>query len=857
MQTPRLAHLRLILMSATASSDLFVRYFTSTTNGGRSANTVTNTATTAASTGNNSNKDARKNNTTKHIPVVLEIPGRTFPVDVKWLSDCERITGTTMSCQNTNDGNNNNSNNNTSTTSGVDDNNDVAGGNGRVLLSPRAVDKIDNNFIRSLIAKIVQQQLQERSASSVSTRTGKNRKQDNQKETGAILVFLPGKGEIESLARCLYNDEATNVGDRSVCTILKLHSAVPKRDQDRVFKPALNGTIKIVLATNIAETSVTIPDITHVIDTCRVKESRYNASTRIREIVTVWTSRASMQQRSGRAGRTSSGIAWRLCTEKFCNDTIVDQTAPEMLRTPLDELILQICLLYEQRRDEYYWNIKKKNKEKESSSLLSITKRDNDDNNSAEKQGSNNVHGSKRLPSLSFATGAQPIKFLSMTPAPPPRNSLLQACRHLLEVDAIRVVDQQPENNSKNKNSDNTASSEKNNRNDEAVWSYRLTPLGYHLSRLPMDAKVGKVLIIGCILGCLDGALTVAAALSCTKSCFLSYHQNSDPCVISARESLIENGFGGKTWSGGTVKGDLIAVICAFRAWKQKKSDQQKWKFCNGHGLSHSVLQDMDQLRNQFTKFIIDAGFGGVTSSSSSNSNSTSSLTGSGGNQPQRQRQVELLEDCNHASDDALLTSCCLVGGLYPNICSLIRPRKGGPKGGRLYTNNGDECRPQSNSFQRKRVQQASESGKDAYGVYHSKHRSIGTSSTVGTGTHQRRPPEVFVTELNFVSRFALLLFGGELEIVKNALIVDGWLKFKVSGEKGGNNKNGASTSTNGTIDNAVLIVTLKERLDQIILDYIVIGSCSTANNQEEKVRLSERRTSIINVVRKLLSEES
>jgi hypothetical protein len=107
------------------------------------------------------------------------------------------------------------------------------------------------------------------------------------------------------------------------------------------------------------------------------------------------------------------------------------------------------------------------------------------------------------------------------------------------------------------------------------------------------------------------------------------------------------------------------------------------------------------------------------------------------------------------------------------------------------------------------------------------------------------------------VSRFALLLFGGELEIVKNALIVDGWLKFKVSGEKGGNNKNGASTSTNGTIDNAVLIVTLKERLDQIILDYIVIGSCSTANNQEEKVRLSERRTSIINVVRKLLSEES
>ena len=341
--------------------------------------------------------------------------------------------------------------------------------------------------------------------------------------------------------------------------------------------------------------------------------------------------------------------------------------SPEMLRTPLDELILQICLLYEQRRDEFY----KKQKEKE---VSAVGGGDGDSGTNGGGSGS------------SFATGAKPIKFLSMTPAPPPKNSLLQACRHLLEVDALTVVD-----TGGGSGGDNDTDEE------ELTWSYRLTPLGYHLSRLPMDAKVGKVLIVGCILGCLDGALTVAAALSCTKSCFLAgFGRQVDPAAIQARDSLIENGFGGKDWMGGTVKGDLIAVIATYRAWKKQKSDRQKWT--GNHALCSNTLKDMDQLRNQFTDLIIDAGF--VTR--------PTTTTAAG-----RHNAGSLLEteDCNHASEDALLTSCCLVAGLYPNICSLTRPRKGGPKGGRLLSSDGDECRPQSNSFQRERVKQAAETG--------------------------------------------------------------------------------------------------------------------------------------------------
>ena len=465
-----------------------------------------------------------------------------------------------------------------------------------------------------------------------------------------------------------------------------------------------------------------------------------------------------MKQRAGRAGRTSSGTCWRLYSEEFANTELLNSTMPEMARTPLDELVLQIGLLFEQRRDEY---------------------------------NRNSVNESRAI-QRPFAPGFKPIKFLSNTPTPPAERSLIQACTHLMEVEAIRVVD-----------------------GTDGEQLYRLTPLGYHLSRLPMDAKVGKMLIIGCVLGCLDNALTIAAALSCTKSCFLSvgggHNRNIDTSSIEARDDLIEHGFGGSSWSGGTVKGDLIAVVAAYRAWSKEKHHQRE-KFCRCHALNSMTLRDMDTLR--FLGLMIDAGLVPQNNDSSD------------------------IDDCNIANKDALLTSCCIVGGLYPNIATLIRPTS--PKGGgKLLTNDSkDTCRPSSSSFQRTRVQRASKSGTDAYAVFHSKHRSLGTS-TPGN----KRPPETFLSEVNFVSKFALILFGGELELVKNAIIVDKWLKFKVSSD---------DESGSGAKGNAVLILTLRELLDRVILEHVV----ETFLSPEDKTKMIDRHSRIIKVVRMILSDE-
>ncbi|KAL3912801.1 MAG: hypothetical protein SGILL_006743 [Bacillariaceae sp.] len=194
--------LRLILMSATASSDFFVRYFASVT-------------------------DAP--------PQSLEIPGRTFPVQVNWISDCQQFAGATLSAGH---GIPNNAR-------GPPSREGSTGSQIRPSLSPRAYQKIDNAIIRALIGKIVEKQ-QLDGELKVSSKSTKFRK------TGAILVFLPGKAEIEALARCLYENKHLT-GDRNLCNVLKLYSSMPRHEQQAVFQPASVGTVKIVLATNVAE----------------------------------------------------------------------------------------------------------------------------------------------------------------------------------------------------------------------------------------------------------------------------------------------------------------------------------------------------------------------------------------------------------------------------------------------------------------------------------------------------------------------------------------------------------------------------------------------------------------------------
>ena len=149
---------------------------------------------------------------------------------------------------------------------------------------------------------------------------------------GAILVFLPGWGEISEIMMLL--ERTPPFHNRKKYLILPLHSGIPSKDQRKVFQKPPSGVRKIILSTNIAETSVTIEDVSFVIDTGRAKEKNYDPHLKTSTLAPTWVSQASAKQRKGRAGRTKRGVAFRLYSRRR-HSSFRPFVESELLRTPL------------------------------------------------------------------------------------------------------------------------------------------------------------------------------------------------------------------------------------------------------------------------------------------------------------------------------------------------------------------------------------------------------------------------------------------------------------------------------------------------------------------------------------------
>ncbi|KAJ1088168.1 hypothetical protein NDU88_001327 [Pleurodeles waltl] len=451
-------------------------------------------------------------------------------------------------------------------------------------------------------------------------------------EDGAILVFLPGWADISTLNDLLMA-QVMFKSDKFI--IIPLHSLMPTVNQTQVFKKTPPGVRKIVIATNIAETSITIDDIVHVIDAGKIKETNYDTQNSISTMAPEWVSHANAKQRKGRAGRVQPGYCYHLYNS--LRDSLLDDyQLPEILRTPLEELCLQVKIL---------------------------------------KLG--------RIAS-----------FLHRLLDPPTTEAVDLAIKHLLDLNAL---DKQEE----------------------------LTPLGFHLARLPVEPHIGKMILFAALLCCLDPVLTIAASLSFKDPFVIPL--GKEKVADSKRKELSKN-----------TKSDHLTVVNAFEGWEDAKehSSRAEKEYCWEYFLSPNTLQMLHNMKGQFAEHLVAAGF--VSSKN-----------------PKDPKN-------NVNSDNEKLIKAVICAGLYPKVAK-IRPSFSKKRQiVKVYTkSDGKVC------IHPKSVNSEESEFHYTWLVYHLKMRTT----------------SIYLYDCTEVSPYSLLFFGGDISIQKDqdqdTIAVDDWIVFQ------------------------------------------------------------------------------
>ena len=318
---------------------------------------------------------------------------------------------------------------------------------------------------------------------------------------GGILVFLSGWSDISQLMEIMAVH--SDFGNSSRFRVLPLHGGIAPAAQRSVFKSTPPLCQKIVLATNIAETSITIDDIVVVIDAAKVKEHVYDPYTQMASLTTNFVSKASSRQRQGRAGRVQRGKCFTLVS-KSRFDALANFQVPELLRTPLDELCLQIKLLCGDK--------------------MSIT------------------------------------TFLQKAPDPPQEIAVRDSIIGLKRIGALD--------------------------RDE-----NLTRLGHILGKLPMEPRLGRMVLLSIPFGCLEAVIAMC--------CSLGYR---DPFLIPMDSKSRADCNRAKLKFASGTGSDHIANIFALAGFEEvmrQHGERGIFDYCRQNQLSHSTMRMIMGMKKQ------------------------------------------------------------------------------------------------------------------------------------------------------------------------------------------------------------------------------------------------------------------
>ncbi|XP_064915126.1 putative ATP-dependent RNA helicase DHX57 isoform X4 [Columba livia] len=450
---------------------------------------------------------------------------------------------------------------------------------------------------------------------------------------------------------------------------------------------------------------------------------RYDPSKGMESLEDTFVSKANALQRKGRAGRVASGVCFHLFSSHHYNHQLIKQQLPEIQRVPLEQLCLRIKIL------EMFT--------------------------------------------------AQTLHSVLSRLIEPPRTESLQASKLRLQDLGALTPDE------------------------------KLTPLGYHLASLPVDVRIGKLMLFGTIFRCLDPALTIAASLA-FKSPFVSPWDKREEANKKKLEFAVGNS-------------DYLALLQAYKGWRLsiQKGSQASYNYCRENFLSGRVLQEIASLKRQFTELLSDIGFvkeglraRDIEKKWSQGGDGVLDATG---------------EEANTNAENIKLISAMLCAALYPNVVQVKKPEgkyqktsagavKMQPKAEELkFVTKSDgyvHIHPSSVNYQTRHFE-------SPYLVYHEK---IKTS-------------RVFIRDCSMVSVYPLVLLGGgqvHMQLKKGEFVIsldDGWIQF---------------VATSHQV--AELVKELRCELDQLLQDKI--------KNPSMDLCMCPRGSQIISMIVKLVTTQ-
>ncbi|PON59154.1 DEA(D/H)-box RNA helicase family protein [Trema orientale] len=490
---PRRRDLRLVLMSATLNADLFSSYF-------------------------------------EGAPTI-HIPGFTYPVQAHFLEDVLEMTGYKLSSFNQ-----------------IDDYGQEKMWKTQKQLVPRKRKNKITALVEDALNKSSFENYSPRARDSLASWVpdciGFNLIEAvlchicRKERPGAVLVFMTGWEDISCLRDQLKAHPL--LGDPNRVLLLTCHGSMATTEQKLIFEKPPPNVRKVILATNMAEASITINDIVFVVDCGKAKETTYDALNNTPCLLPSWISQASARQRRGRAGRVQPGECYHLYPQ-CVYEAFAEYQLPELLRTPLNSLCLQI----------------------------------------------------KSLQVGSIG------EFLSAALQPPEPLAVQNAIGFLKMIGAL----------------------------DE---NENLTYLGKFLSVLPVDPKLGKMLIMGAVFRCFDPVLTIVSGLSVRDPFLLPQDKKDLAGTAKSR-------FSAKDYS------DHMALVRAYEGWKDAEREGSAYEYCWRNFLSAQTLQAIHSLRKQFSFILRDAGLIDVDASNN-----------------------------NRLSHNQSLVRAIICSGLFPGIASVV-----------------------------------------------------------------------------------------------------------------------------------------------------------------------------------------